>query len=113
MSSQLAQALNNPRAYGGGGAVILDLAQTSNQLIFHVGAFSVCTVQLVSDSTTAVVTLSRSNDASTPVALETAQTITGSGMSNVIDCSAFMYLHVRVTTVESAKIGGVIVCGAT
>jgi hypothetical protein len=98
MTADILYPLNHSTA----GEPAFNLGQTSNTLIYHVGAYDTCSVQMVTQGTTGIVTLYRSNDGSTPVALEIADTVgPGNDMSNTVDCSAFMYLHVRVTTTES------------
>lgn len=85
----------------------LNVAQSA--LRFNVGPYSVCSVQAVfvpdGSSTwgTAVLTISRSNEPSTPVALESATTIAvGGGMTGALDCTGYHWLHVGLTTPEGS-----------
>lgn len=85
----------------------LDLNQTTNSLVYHVGEASVVSVQFDTDETTAQLTLYRSNDQTRPQAFD--ETITlgpGREMSDIIDCDGFNFLHVVVTTLAGAAATG-------
>ena len=89
----------------------VNLNQTNLELIYDVRTWANVSVQLVTTGGTIVLTIERSNDGSTPNALESATTLgPGNKMTVKIDCSGFGYLHVRATTLEgSAMTGNIIV----
>jgi len=86
----------------------INLDGTSDRgAVWDLGAFTSVTVQLniiVAAGGAFVVTFYRSNDGLTPVALDSAQTLTGAGMTPLINCTGFRYLHAKVTTATTGKV---------
>lgn len=95
-----------------------DLNQANNFVRLELKGATTATVQvsLLSDSTPSafVLTVQRSNDGENWCALESATTIAfgafsasvTSAMTAAINCAAFKYIGVRLTTVESAALTG-------
>lgn len=79
---------------------MFDLNYTNNRVAFPTGGAETCLVSAESLTTwsTAVLTIYRSFDGVTPYAMETAATISASGMSATIDTSGFPFLVVQLTT---------------
>jgi len=89
-----------------------DLSVQYSTLIYFVGDQATCAVQIVTDATTSVVSVQRSLDGQTRVDIDPAVTpITGAGMTDTIDCTGFMYLHVTVTTAQASKMANVFAYG--
>jgi len=75
----------------------------TTSLYFDVRAWSVCSLQATGGAGTWTATLYRSNDQATPIALETATTVTNSApFSRSIDCSGFGWLVLKITSAGSA-----------
>lgn len=91
----------------------IDLNTSTAQVVFSVGTAVTGCVQMggfQTDISTAVVTLYRSNDQRTWHALEGVGVTIGPGedMSDEFDMTGFMYLAVRVTTVEGSTAKGIV-----
>lgn len=68
-------------------------------LYFDVRNYSVCSVELTGGAGSWTATLYRSNSQASQVALETATTITSTAtFSRAIDCSAFGWLALKITS---------------
>ena len=103
--SEPLQIVNGENAQG------FDLSVQYSTLIYHVGRYATCAVQIVTDATTSIVAVQRSIDGKTRVDLETAQNVTGAGMTATMDCTGFTYLHVTVTTAQASKMADVFAIG--
>lgn len=86
----------------------------TNQILWvNVSQHQTVTVQAVEmtpASGSPVLTVYRSNDGATPVALSTPQTLAAPGMTPSIDCSAFAWLAVALTATGTAGQWRVYVC---
>lgn len=88
----------------------VNLFQSSYTVIYHVGDWETCSVQYRTDETQAVLTLYRSNDTKTEGVLEVGETLgPADDMTDTIDCSGFLYLHVKVTTLAGSAASGKLV----
>lgn len=95
----------------------LDLAATNADLRYDVSGVSKFNVQVnfLGGAASAVLTIYRSLDGVTPLALESAQTLSAataaSLMTTTIDAAGFAYCIVRCTTAESGKTASIFVFG--
>lgn len=91
---------------------MFDLNYTNNRVAFPTGGAETCIVSAESLTTwsTAVLTIYRSFDGVTPYGLETAVTITASGMTATIDCAGFPFVVVQLTTNAGSAIYATITC---
>jgi len=86
---------------------------TNQTFWVNVSQFQTVTVQAVEMTAAGgspVLTVYRSNDGTTPAALSTPVTLGAPGMTAAIDCSAFAWLGVALTTTGSAGQWRVYVC---
>lgn len=89
LKADLLQIVNNKPSTG------FNLNLADNELVWHVGAYAVASIQMKSAISVATVNIQRSNDAKEWFALETPQDLGPlSDMSTVIDTAGFLYLRI-------------------